>query len=101
MKWFYAIIVAIFAITTASAQKTISLEGADETVRLWDNTTAQYSNYQTKDEKWRKKNCMIYTSSCELYIYKAAPEKNTGIAVAIYPGGSFTSLHLGISTAKW
>ena len=101
MKWLYTLIIATFAITTASAQKTISFEGADETVRLWDNTTAQHSNYQTKDEKWRKKNCMIYTSSCELYIFKAAPEKNTGIAVAIYPGGSFTSLHLGVSTAKW
>ena len=88
---------------SASAQKTISLEGSHETVRLWDNSTAQYSNHQTKDEAWRKgrKNCMIYTSSCELYIYKPAPEKNTGIAVAIYPGGSFTSLHLGVSTAKW
>ena len=88
---------------SASAQKTITLAGTDETVRLWDNTTAQYSNHQTRDEQWRKgrKNCMIYTSSCELYIYKPAPEKNTGIAVAIYPGGSFTSLHLGVSTAKW
>ena len=88
---------------SASAQKTITLAGTDETVRLWDNSTAQYSNHQTRDEQWRKgrKNCMIYTSSCELYIYKPAPEKNTGIAVAIYPGGSFTSLHLGVSTAKW
>lgn len=100
------ILVAVFALACAvsvSAQKTISLEGADETVRLWDNTTAKFSNHQTKDEEWRKgrKNCMIYTSSCELYIYKPAPEKNTGIAIAIYPGGSFTSLHLGVSTAKW
>ena len=88
---------------SASAQKTISLEGSHETVRLWDNSTAQYSNHQTKDEAWRKgkKSVMIYTSSCELYIFKADEAKNTGIAVAIYPGGSFTSLHLGVSTAKW
>ena len=87
----------------ASAQKTITLEGSHETVRLWDNTTAKYSNHQTKDEAWRKgkKSVMIYTSSCELYIFKADEAKNTGIAVAIYPGGSFTSLHLGVSTAKW
>ena len=87
----------------ASAQKTISLEGADETVRLWDNTTAKYSNHQTKDEQWRKgrSNSMIYTSSCELYIYKANPAKNTGIAVCIYPGGGFTSLNFGVSSAKW
>ena len=103
MKRILTFALALAFVCGASAQKTISLEGSHETVRLWDNTTAQYSNYQTKDEQWRKgrKNCMIYTSSCELYIYKPAPEKNTGIAVAIYPGGSFTSLHLGVSVAKW
>ena len=103
MKRILTFALALSFAWSASAQKTITLAGTDETVRLWDNTTAKYSNHQTKDEQWRKgrKNCMIYTSSCELYIYKPAPEKNTGIAVAIYPGGSFTSLHLGISTAKW
>ena len=103
MKRILTFALALAFVCGASAQKTISLEGSHETVRLWDNSTAQYSNYQTKDEQWRKgrKNCMIYTSSCELYIYKPAPEKNTGIAVAIYPGGSFTSLHLGVSVAKW
>ena len=103
MKRILTFALALAFVCGASAQKTITLAGTDETVRLWDNTTAKYSNHQTKDEQWRKgrKNCMIYTSSCELYIYKPAPEKNTGIAVAIYPGGSFTSLHLGVSTAKW
>ena len=87
----------------ASAQKTISLKGADETVRLWDNTTAKYSNHQTKDEQWRKgkKASMINTSSCELYIYKADPAKNTGIAICYYPGGGFTSLNFSVATAKW
>ena len=87
----------------ASAQKTISLKGADETVRLWDNTTAKYSNHQTKDEQWRKgkKASMINTSSCELYIYKANPAKNTGIAICYYPGGGFTSLNFSVATAKW
>ncbi len=103
MKRILTFALALSFAWSASAQKTITLAGTDETVRLWDNTTAQYSNHQTRDEQWRKgrKNCMIYTSSCELYIYKPAPEKNTGIAVAIYPGGSFTSLHLGVSVAKW
>ena len=87
----------------ASAQKTISLKGADETVRLWDNTTAKYSNHQTKDEQWRKgkKASMINTSSCELYIFKADPAKNTGIAICYYPGGGFTSLNFSVATAKW
>ena len=103
MKRILTIALALAFVCGASAQKTITLEGSHETVRLWDNSTAQYSNHQTKDEAWRrgKKNVMIYTSSCELYIFKADEAKNTGIAVAIYPGGSFTSLHLGISTAKW
>jgi acetyl esterase/lipase len=103
MKRILTLALAFAFAWSASAQKTITLAGTDETVRLWDNSTAQYSNHQTRDEQWRKgrKNCMIYTSSCELYIYKPAPEKNTGVAIAIYPGGSFTSLHLGVSTAKW
>ena len=86
---------------SASAQKTISYEGADETVRLWDNKTAKYTNYETRDEAWKKKNSIWQTSSCELYIFKAAEGKNTGIAVAIFPGGSYTNLNLQISLAQW
>ena len=91
---------AIVALS-ASAQKTISYEGADETVRLWDNKTAKHTNYETRDEAWKKKNSIWQTSSCELYIFKAAEGKNTGIAVAIFPGGSYTNLNLQISLAQW
>ena len=87
----------------ASAQKTISFEGADETVRLWDNTTAKYSNHETRDEMWRskKRSSICQTSSCELYIFKAAEGKNTGIAVAMFPGGGYSSEGLPIQLAKW
>lgn len=100
------ILISAFALLLAwgaSAQKTISLSGADETVRLWDNTTAQYSNHQTNDEQWRKgrKSAMTHTSSCELYFYKANEAKNTGVAVAIFPGGGYTSLNFSVSHAKW
>ena len=100
------ILISAFALLLAwgaSAQKTISLSGADETVRLWDNTTAQYSNHQTNDEQWRKgrKSVMINTSSCELYFFKADATKNTGVAIAIFPGGGYTALHFSVSTAKW
>ena len=88
------------AIST-SAQKTISYEGADEIVRLWDNKTAKHTNHETRDEAWKKKNSIWQTSSCELYIFKAAEGKNTGIAVAIFPGGSYTNLNLKISLAQW
>lgn len=86
---------------SASAQKTISYEGADEIARLWDNKTAKHTNYETRDEAWKKKNSIWQTSSCELYIFKAAEGKNTGIAVAIFPGGSYTNLNLQISLAQW
>jgi acetyl esterase/lipase len=95
-----AMLLAAVALS-ASAQKTISYEGADETVRLWDNKTAKYTNYETRDEAWKKKNSIWQTSSCELYIFKAAEGKNTGIAVAIFPGGSYTNLNLQISLAQW
>ena len=86
----------------ASAQKTISFEGADEIVRLWDNSTAKHSNYETRDEAWKKKGTSIWQiSSCELYIFKAAEGKNTGVAVAMFPGGSYTNENLQISLAKW
>ena len=97
------ILVAIFALALAfgsSAQKTLSLECADEIVRLWDNSTAKYSNQETRDEKWSKKECLCQTSSCELFIFKAKG-KNTGAAVAYFPGGSYARLHLSVSFARW
>lgn len=103
MKKLLTLVLALGFVFGASAQKTVTLQGDHETVRLWDNTTAKYSNHQTKDEQFRrnKKYSMINTSSCELYIYKADPEKNQGVAICMYPGGGFTSLNFGISSAKW
>ncbi|MBQ3026218.1 MAG: alpha/beta hydrolase, partial [Alistipes sp.] len=104
MKRFLTILaVMVGATLSAMAQKTVSYEGADETVRLWDNTTAKYSNHQTRDEQWRKgkKTTMQYTSSCELYIFKPKAEKNQGVAVVICPGGAYSSLGFDIPLAKW
>ena len=103
MKRFVALLSAVAMVFGASAQKTLSYEGADEAVRLWDNTTAKYSNYETKDEAWRKTKRPIITntSSCDLYIFKAAEGKNTGIAVAMFPGGSYAQEGLQIDEAKW
>lgn len=95
------LVIAVGTILSTSAQNTISLEGADETVRLWDNTTAKHSNNETRDEKWRRKNSIMRTSTCELYIFKAAAEKNTGAAVIIFPGGSYTNLNFHTSIARW
>ena len=92
MKRIYLLTLSLLTFGWVTAQQTISLEGADETVRLWDNTTAQHSNHQTHDEKFYKgrKTTMQYTSSCELYIFKAVPAKNTGVAIAFCPGGGCT-----------
>jgi acetyl esterase/lipase len=43
----------------------------------------------------------LYTSSCELYIFKANTAKNRGIAVVICPGGAYSSLGFNIPLAKW
>lgn len=101
MKRILTFALAVVVVFMASAQKTLSLEGADETVRLWDNTTAKHSNYETRDEAWKRKNSIWQTSSCELYIFKAAEGKNTGIAIAMFPGGSYTNENFSISLAKW
>lgn len=104
MKRFLSFVIALAVVVGASAQKTISFDGADETIRLWDNTTAKYSNHETRDEKWRneQKRTMLNTSSCELYIFKAAPEKNKGVAVVFFPGGGFMNVSIGSgSIAKW
>ncbi len=100
MKRILIAVAALVLAFGASAQKTLSLQSADEVARLWDNSTAQYSNHEHRDEKWYKKECLCQTSSCELFIFKARG-KNTGAAVAIFPGGSYTRLHLGVSFARW
>ena len=103
MKKVLAVVFALALAMGASAQKTISLEGADEIVRLWDNSTAKYSNYESRDEQWQsdKKRSMINTSSCELYIFKAAEGKNTGVAVALYPGGAYIRLNIAQWLVDW
>ena len=103
MKRFILSIALVGIALSTSAQKTVSLEGADEVVRLWDNTTAEYSNHQTRDEQFhnKKRTSMLYTSSCELYIFKANEAKNKGVAVAIYPGGAYQALGFDKNLAKW
>jgi acetyl esterase/lipase len=103
MKRLYSLAISLLAVAIATAQQTVSLEGADEIVRLWDNTSANHSNHQNRDEQFRKdkKTVMLYTSSCELYIFKANTAKNRGIAVVICPGGAYGSLGFNIPLAKW
>ena len=101
MKKVLAVVFALVLAVGASAQKTVSLEGADESVRLWDNSTAQHSNYESRDEVFYKKRAFMQTSSCELYIFKAAEGKNTGAAVALYPGGGYIRLNVAQWLVEW
>ncbi len=102
-RFFVSLLLVATLALSASAQKTLSLEGVDETVRLWDNSSAKYSNCEIRDEKWRneKKNIIFQISSCELYILKAAEGKNTGVAIAMFPGGSYIREVFSVSIAKW
>ena len=104
MKRFITTIALAVAITLgAAAQQRLSLEAGDETVRLWDNTTALHSNHETRDEAWRNKTktSMQYTSSCELYIFKAEPSKNRGVAILMCPGGGYQHVGFHVHTAEW
>ncbi len=103
MQHLLTIVLTLACVAVVSAQKTITLEGADETVRLWDNTTAKHSNYETRDEAWnnKRKTSMKQTSSCELYIFKADAAKNTGVALVICPGGGYSHLNLSRTTCRW
>jgi acetyl esterase/lipase len=101
IKKVLAVVLALALAVGASAQKTVSLEGADESVRLWDNSTAQHSNYESRYEVFYKNRAFMQTSSCELYIFKAAEGKNTGAAVALYPGGAYIRLNVAQWLVDW
>ena len=96
------LLMASFALSV-SAQKRPPFEVADEIVHLWDNTTAKYSNHQTNEEEWPAKYvaAVQYTSSCDLYIFKADPAKNTGIVIVNCPGGGYKRIHFNTPLAEW
>ena len=88
-------LVALAAALTASAQVKV--------VKLWDNASAPHSNEDAGPQK--EKNGNLYnTVDTELFIYPAAPDKATGQAVVICPGGGYISLaygHEGLDVAEW
>ena len=93
---------AICAMFTLSAQNTITVEtDADDVVRLWDNSTAKYSNQMDKDEVIKKKFKVYNTSSTDLYIFTPPKEKATGYCMIIYPGGGYTYLSIPLTFPKW
>ncbi len=78
--------------------------GQDQTLRIWNNTTAPHSNGITTPEFERNPNRLANTSEAVLYIYNADPAKATGQAVVICPGGGYSALaidHEGYQMAQW
>ena len=78
--------------------------GQAVTVRIWDNASAPHSNGITTPETEPAPNRLANTSDAELYIFPADPEKSTGQAVVICPGGGYTRLaidHEGYQIAQW
>lgn len=73
---------------TATAQD----YGQARTLKIWDNKTAPHGNGIATPEREPEKNRLTDVSEAVLYIFPAAPEKATGQAVVICPGGGYVKL---------
>lgn len=89
-----------FALCAAAQER----YGADHVLKLWDNATAPHSNGltgpETEDDPFRIGN----TTEAVLYIYKADPARDTGLAVVICPGGGYRRLSVdteGFLFGRW
>lgn len=95
----------ILAAANAYAQKTVSVPNdADQVVKLWDNSSAPHSNFETKDEVLNERHHFSHTSETVLYIYKANPQNATGQAIVVLPGGGYRNVciaHEGFQMAKY
>ena len=59
----FTLLLALFAVTTISAQKAVELQHtADKVVKHWNNQTAPHSNEETKDEYVNEKGYAFCTS---------------------------------------
>lgn len=77
--------------------------GQDMYVKIWDDKDAPHSNHITARETNRN-NTIFNTTSTELYIFKANPEKATGHAFVVIPGGGYGCVCIsyeGFMVGKW
>lgn len=77
--------------------------GQDMTIKIWDNASAPHSNEITAAET-SNNNVIVNTTETVLYIFKADPEKATGHAMLVCPGGGYSSVCIeweGYKVAKW
>lgn len=78
--------------------------GADHVLKLWNNATAPHSNELTGDAVEVAPYRVANTTEATLYIYKADPARDTGLAVVICPGGGYYCLAVdteGFQVGRW
>ena len=83
-------ILLLLAVLPAAAQQ--YNYGQDQYVKIWDDKDAPHSNGLTEKgiKEVKADNDFVFnTTSTELYIYKADPEKATGHAFVVIPGGGY------------
>lgn len=75
----------------------------DLLIKIWDNASAPHSSHLEREETSHK-GIINWSKSAELYIYKAAPDKATGQAIVICPGGGYEAVCMtyeGADAARW
>lgn len=81
--------------------------GQDMYVKIWDDKDAPHSNEFSKQgiKEVKADNDFVFnTTSTELYIFKANPEKATGHAFVVIPGGGYGCVCItyeGYMVGKW
>ena len=89
-------LVALAATLTASAQVKV--------VKLWDNASAPHSNEDAGPQKEKKRQPLQHGRHRTLFIYPAAPDKATGQAVVVCPGGGYRFVSMpreGHEVGEW
>lgn len=76
----------------------------DSTLHLWNNHSAPHSNQLTGEEVEEQPNRIARTTEAVLYLFRANPERATGQAVVLCPGGGYRRLAIdneGYVMARW
>ena len=100
MKRLFTLLLLMAAMPLAAQQYNF---GQDQYVKIWDDKDAPHSNGITTQEQNRS-NTVFNTTSTELYIFKANPEKATGQAFVVVPGGGYGCVCIsyeGYMVGKW
>jgi acetyl esterase/lipase len=100
MKRLFSLLLLVAAMPALAQQYQF---GQDMYVKIWDDKDAPHSNHITARETNRN-NVIFNTTSTELYIFKANPEKATGHAFVVIPGGGYGCVCItyeGYKVGRW